>query len=156
MTKYSPVLKAFSLLGPEEILELSEVMGKVPVGKKVAVDILVFFEEDEVPVMKKPKKEAKVLPFTKPKLEPLEAVSPAPKEGDPQENSELPSLVTGEMALFQRELGKEGDEALSRIDAKKGYSRITNVYLVKSKDLSGKEKIRFADTNGVLINKKQA
>ena len=37
-----------------------------------------------------------------------------------------------------------------------GYRKATEIYMVKTKDQEGKQKIRFASTHGVLVNKKQA
>ena len=42
------------------------------------------------------------------------------------------------------------------MDAFKGYRKSTEMYVVKTPTHEGKDKIRFASTNGVLVNKKQA
>ena len=41
-------------------------------------------------------------------------------------------------------------------DAFKGYEKSTEMYVVKTTTHDGKDKLRFAATDGVLINKKQA
>ena len=41
-------------------------------------------------------------------------------------------------------------------EAARGYARATEMYVVKTSKIEGSDSIRFASTNGVLVDKKQA
>lgn len=74
----------------------------------------------------------------------------------PSEQEEPNEFYSSEMLLYQREMTKERESKEARREAANGYERATDIYIVKSKDLEGKTQIKFASTNGVLVNKKQA
>lgn len=154
MTKASHILKAFSIIGPEEILKLSESVATGH-GKMVSGDsFLVWGEEQEPELKTEALKEADIIPFPQNKklFEPL--VEPVPET--PTEEATVPAFLSGELALMQRELARESEEAITRMSAKSGYKSATNLFVIKTKDLEGKSKIKFASTNGVLVDKKQA
>ena len=157
MTKASHILKAFSIIGPEEILKLSESVATGH-GKMVSGDSFLVWGEEQEPEASTPEpdqsKDAEVIPFPKNKKHFEALVETAPEA--PVDEKPIPSFVGGELALMQRELAKESEEAISRMTAKSGYKAATNLFVIKSKDLEGKSKIRFAATNGVLVDKKQA
>ena len=150
MTKTPFVFHALSLLGLEEILKLSEVVqAKKTFMKKAAGEELISWEEPEVPIVQKiSPPEARVLPFPK-KFEkvPLEEIPEDPTQ---------PHIETSELVLWQRELTKEADVSIQKLDAFKGYKKSTEMYVVKTAGLDGKDKIRFASTDGILVDKKQA
>jgi hypothetical protein len=64
--------------------------------------------------------------------------------------------MSSEVILIQREISRETTNEVHKTAAKSSYSKASEMYVVKSQSLDGKENIRFASTNGVLINKKQA
>lgn len=150
MTKTPFVFHALSLLGLEEILKLAEVHQTKKVAlKKAAGGELISWDE---PVAAPPKKvqpeEAKVLIFPKtPQIEEEKSEIP---------DSEKPHLVTSDVLLWQREMTKDSDSSIQKLDAFKGYKRSTEMYVVKSSTIDGKDKIRFASTEGILVDKKQA
>lgn len=168
MGESSYVLKSLRILGLEEILKLSQALQakQVPLKKAAGEDLVVW---DGPPQKQKKNQEeapAKILEFPKkrsfeetgPEKEaPVTAADLKPtEEYVPHEQKEVPHFVSSEMLLWQRELSKEVETSTHKKDAMKGYQRATEMYVVKSQDHEGKEKIRFASTNGVLVNKKQA
>jgi len=58
--------------------------------------------------------------------------------------------------LWNREQNKDSNSPVLKKEAAKEYARSTEMYVVKTATVEGKEKIRFAHTNGVLVDKKQA
>jgi len=64
--------------------------------------------------------------------------------------------MTADVLLWQRELAKHTDESIQKKKAFKGYKKSTEMYSVKTSTPEGKDKIRFASINGVLVDKKQA
>lgn len=154
--KPSPyVLRALCILGPEEILKLAHILHREEVSfKKASGDDFVFWKEGKAPAKQqesKPKSEAKILHFsrTTPQIEEKEEVL---EESSTQDGS---SIMSSEVVLMQREISRESSSGAQKSSAKTGYQKATEMYVVKS-NIDGKEKIRFASTNGVLINKKQA
>lgn len=105
--------------------------------------------QEEKPVAK-PQPEAKVLPFKKTQQEPL--IQP-PAE-PPKEEESL--IMSSDFMLWQREMAKSSEGQSHKKEAVQGYKQATDMYIVKTPTVDGKEKIRFASTNGVLVNKKQA
>lgn len=167
MSKSSYVLQALNILGLEEILKLSEVLHakQVPLKKAAGEELIVWNTPAEAPAKPVKKEEGKVLAFPKraitdyPELEEdLQEQSAAkePREKLTENLSGNEQLMPSDIILWQRELMKDSDEAIQKLDAMKGYQKSTQMYVVKSHLADGKEKIRFASTNGVLINKKQA
>lgn len=160
MTK-SFVLKAMRIFGLEEMLKLAESVRAQPVPlKKAAGEELIVWNDapDKEPRTKnqKPHKD-NILPFKRP--EQLEDQwAPAAEAAETKPNSEETSsnFSSTEFLLWQRELSKDSGAPLVKKEAVKGYSKATEMYVVKTPLADGKEKIRFASTNGVLVNKKQA
>ena len=150
MTKTPFVFHALGLLGLEEILNLSEVHQTKKVAfKKAAGGELISWDEPPVATPKKVHQdEAKILIF--------------PKGPQVQEEkreiavSDKQHLETSELVLWQREMTKESDSSIQKLEAFKGYKRSTEMYVVKSSTIDGKDKIRFASTEGILVDKKQA
>ncbi len=154
--KPSPyVLRALCILGPEEILKLAHVLNREEVSfKRASGDDVVVWKQEKVSAKKQesqPRTEAKVLQFNRP--------SPAIEDKANKQEDETDSesqIMSSEVILIQREIARETSAEGHKASAKSGYSRANEMYVVKSHSLDGKEKIRFASTNGVLINKKQA
>lgn len=100
-----------------------------------------------------------ILPFQKSLRNP---VSPLPQKSEPKEESapgeeaDIPHLVSADFILWQRELSRDPNGGMQTKEAVKGYSKATEMYVVKTPSADGKDKIRFASTQGVLVNKKQA
>ena len=158
------VLYALRILGLEEMLKLSEVLHvkQVPLKKAAGEELIVW--SDEAPQKhihadkKEEQEEAKVLPFKRNQSEfqPLGEAPPANSEGKSDDGEPTPGLFPSELVLWQRELTKDSSAPLNKQEAQKGYRKSNEMYVVKSTDLDGKEKIRFASTKGILVNKKQA
>lgn len=149
------VLRALKILGLEEMLKLSQVLHvkQVPLKKAAGEDLIVW---DDAPTIapKKPEVEAKVLSFPKKTIQDL---APMPEENpEIDDDKEKPNFLTSDMVLWQREIAKNSGENVHKLDAFKGYKKSTEMYVVKTPTPEGKDKIRFASTNGVLVNKKQA
>lgn len=152
MAKRSFVFQALSLLGPEEILNLTRVLlqSKVVFKKAAGAESVLI---PNVPVdSTDPKPEAKVLSFPLPK-EPLKDPPPENKKVDDQSGR---GLGGSDLLLWQNDAKKDSGGALKRREALKKYQKTTQTFAVKSEDPDGKTKLRFADTNGVLVDKKQA
>lgn len=139
------------------MLKLSEVLHvkQVPLKKAAGGELIVWDDADQKPAPKKSqeKEDAKVLAFPKKtinELIPMQDEAPKEDEGGPS------SLLTSDVILWQRELTKQSGETSHKMDAFKGYKKSTEMYVVKTPTNEGKDKIRFASTNGVLVNKKQA
>lgn len=154
------VLRALRVFGLEEMLNLAEARRvKTSLMKRAAGEELVVWDDVPETTTKVkvaiPETSDNVLPFQKKTVikdvEPLP--DPAMKESS---EGETTTLLSSEFILWQRELTKDSGAPLSKKDAVKGYSKATEMYVVKTPDVEGKEKIRFASTNGVLVNKKQA
>ncbi len=154
--KPSPyVLRALCILGPEEILKLAHILHREEVSfKKVSGDDFVFWKDGKATPKKqemKPKTEAKILHFSRPAPELEEKIVTS----DESTGDEKSQILSSEVILMQREISRESASGSHKASAKTGYQKATEMYVVKS-NVDGKEKIRFASTNGVLINKKQA
>jgi hypothetical protein len=156
------VLQALNILGPDEILKLSEVLHAKQINtKKAAGEELLVWEhettEDQSPSRGHANdQESKVLDFpVKKTIRDLDYFKET-TETKPVEEAPAPGIMTSDLLFWQRELAKHTGEGMRKADAFKGYSKSTEMYVVKSPLNEGKEKIRFAATNGVLVNKKQA
>lgn len=161
------VLKALRIFGLEEMLKLAESVRVKSVAPKKAAggEFIIWDDASEVPAAKgktpRPD-EDNVLPFKKnpsPDLGPGERPEPhLPSQNVAgKEMEELPAEFSStDFLLWQRELSKDSGAPLAKKEAVKGYSKSTEMYIVKTPLEDGKEKIRFASTNGVLVNKKQA
>ncbi len=156
MAKTSYVLQALKILGLEEMLKLSDVLHVKQVRlKKAAGGELIVWDDADLNVQPRnaPREEAKVLAFPKKTISQL---LPLQDEAPPKEEESTPNLFTSDVVLWQRELSKLSGETSHKMDAFKGYKKSTEMYVVKTPTNEGKDKIRFASTNGVLVNKKQA
>lgn len=158
LAKTSYVLQALKILGLEEMLKLSEVLHvkQVPLKKAAGGELIVWDDADQkAPTRKSQEREdAKILAFPKKSINEL---IPMQEEAGPKDDEGGPSnLLASDIVLWQRELTKQSGETSHKMDAFKGYKKSTEMYVVKTPTLEGKDKIRFASTNGVLVNKKQA
>lgn len=157
----SYVLQALKIFGFEEMLKLSQTgQVKSVLMKKAAGAELIVWDDAPEPEGHKHQDEASkdnVLPFKKqfgPASEVSEPIAdPHLPEFKPSEESA--NFYSSEFMLWQRELSKDNTAPLKK-DAVRGYARSTEMYVVKTPTIEGKEKIRFAETNGILVNKKQA
>lgn len=154
------VLRALRILGLEEMLKLSEVLHEKQVPlKKAAGEELIAWDAAVSP-KKSPKPnrsaEAKILPFIKKKLNELEPLQEEVPEGALNDSEEEADVLSSDLLLWQRGVSRQSEVNVLKQQAVKGYQKASEMYVVKETDLTGKEKIRFAATNGVLINKKQA
>lgn len=155
MSKSSFVLRALNILGLEEVLKLSEVLNvkRVPLKKAAGEELIVWDDAAD----KQPKRsvsepsEARVLEFPKKTIQDMPSL---PEEGKKEE--EGGNIMSSDLLLWQREVTRNTGETIQKLDAFKGYKKSTEMYVVKESSLDGKDKIRFASTNGVLVNKKQA
>lgn len=154
MGKSSFVLRALKILGLEEIQKLSEVLHVRESAHKKAAggELIVWDDAPQVAPVKKETAEAKVLSFPKKTIHDM-AKLPDPETSTPEE---APSMLHSDLVLWQREITRQTDDNVHRLDAFKGYKKSTEMYVVKEASVDGKDKIRFASTNGVLVNKKQA
>lgn len=155
----SYVIKALRILGLEEILKLSKAAFVKPVFMKRAAgeDLIVWGDAPEN--IDKPEGNAGiVLPFKKKQTAPLSFPEPASNNEKPQANlAETPcNIQSSEFILWNREQTKTASSPVLKKEAAKEYAKSTEMYVVKTSTIEGKDKIRFADTNGVLVNKKQA
>lgn len=156
MSKSTFVLRALKILGLEEMLKLSQVLHvkQVPLKKAAGEELIVWDDAPEIAPKKASHEEAKVLSFPKKTIHDL---APMPEESpEKEEDKERPNFLTSDMVLWQREIAKTNGENVHKLDAFKGYKKSTEMYVVKTPTVDGKDKIRFASTNGVLVNKKQA
>jgi len=158
-SKSTFVLRALKILGLDEMLKLSQVLHvkQVPLKKAAGEELIVWDDAPQSTPSTAPKKvetEAKVLSFPKNTIQDL---APLPKENPEQsDDQERANFLTSDMVLWQREIAKSSGENVHKLDAFKGYRKSTEMYVVKTPTPEGKDKIRFASTNGVLVNKKQA
>ena len=157
MAKSTFVLRALKILGLPEILKLSEVLHakQIPLKKAAGEELIVWDDAAEIAPKKYQNEETqgKVLPFPKQKIYDLE---PLPEEHEIEPGDEGKSLLSSDLVLWQREISRNSGDKNHKLEAFRGYRKTTDIYVVKTKENEGKEKIRFASTNGVLINKKQA
>ena len=151
MKNPSYVLQALKILGPEEMSELSQLGHQENHLKKAAgAEFIVRDEADHKTSNKALKQDARVLEF--PKIEPREPSVEHPKN---KEEQPVSHILTADSMLWQRELSKQTGDKVHKLDAFRGYEKSTEMYIVKTPTDDGKDKIRFASTNGVLVNKKQ-
>lgn len=162
MKRRSKVLQAFSIIGPEEILNLSRILLKKTQLKKAAGDDLVFWDdaagpESSLPTPAPSPPPGKVLKFPDTQAA-VSAYQQQIKASPPKaETPEEPSnLTTGEISILHREISREAEASIQRLGAKEGYKKNGSALIVKTKQDNGKEKLHFASTNGVLVDKKSA
>lgn len=156
----SYVLRALRIFGLEEMLKLSQSALVKPVLMKKAAgeDLVVWDDASETAGQIKAQEEnlATVLPFKKNLADftKIQETEIDPSKVTPQEST--PNLHSSEYMLWNREMTKESGVPVLKKDAVKEYARSAEMYVVKTATVEGKEKIRFASTNGVLVDKKQA
>jgi hypothetical protein len=158
----SYVLKALRIFGLEEMLKLSKSALVKPVMMKKAAgeDLIVWSDAPEEETHAKAPEESLgvVLPFKK-QLSDFAKISEPSSEAN---NSKEPPLeasspiYSSEFMLWNKELIKESSVPVLKKEAVKEYARSAEMYVVKTSTVEGKDKIRFASTNGVLVDKKQA
>ena len=159
----SYVLKALKLLSLEEILKLTTaVKMKTGLLKKAAGQELVSWEstpaekaQTEEGPSQNDRVSADILPFTKLRPKENEKEKDSSEKSSADEEGNL-NIVSSEFILWQRELSRDPSGPLQTKQAVKGYTKSTEMYVVKTPSNDGKDKIRFASTQGVLVNKKQA
>lgn len=150
------VLQALKILGPEEILKLTEIGKAQPARLKKVVGIDFDITEKPSKKTKKSEPEGKVIAFPGSRtFRPEPAVEEEKKEVPP-ETGDQSTILTSEDVLAQWERTKQREETVQKEEALTRYSRSNEMYVVKSVSHEGKKQSRFAATNGVLINKKQA
>jgi hypothetical protein len=148
------VLLALQILGLEEILKLSKVLNtkKIPLKKAVGQDLIVWDEDDLSTKKETVQEEAKILLFSPPtEVVPLAPTSPCDTKTQQDESS-----TQSDLYIWHREINKQSSEKAHQKEALQGYKKTTEIYVIKTKDDSGKTQFRYASTEGVLINKKQA
>ena len=154
------VLQALKIFGFEEMLKLSQTgQVKASLMKKAAGAELIVWDDAPEPEADHYKEGPKdnVLPFKKQFGSPAEVSAPIndPHAPEGKASEESKNFNSTDFMLWQREISRETAAPLKK-DAVKGYARSTEMYVVKTPTIEGKEKIRFAETNGILVNKKQA
>lgn len=150
------VLRALKILGLEEMLKLSEVLQvkQVALKKAAGAEHIVWDDAAEEQPRPSQEKQAKILTFPKKSITDFNKLTE--KATDLPSDEASHTLLSTDMVLWQRGLARNAEETIHKLGAFQGYKKATEIYVVKSNDLEGKEKIRFASTNGVLVNKKQA
>lgn len=159
VAKTSFILRALGLLGLEEILNLSEVASeqKIPLKKAAGEDLLAWSgPASKKKLRQEPEEEARILSFPKKSAHDFGELEDPNRPQPAKDDGEKPSLVSSDMLLWQREISKETGGAIKRVDAVSGYQKSTQMYVIKTESPEGKQRIRFASTDGVLVNKKQS
>jgi hypothetical protein len=155
------VLQALTLLGFEEMLKLSEIVQgqRLPLKKAAGEELIVW---EETPGLtstagSQDAGSAKVLPFpSKDGFAPPFPFTPAEEDLSEEDLTQV-KVYPSDLLLWQRELSKEASTQVQKLDAFKGYQKLTQIFVVKNQQgQESKEKSRIASTNGILINKKQA
>ena len=162
----SYVLKALKILRLEEILKLTTAIHtKSGLLKKAAGQELISWDDassseeaNQQPntIQNSQQKSADVLPFIRPAESPTPKTAESPQITLESDHDQNLAVISSDFMLWQRELSKDVNTPLQNKQAVKGYAKSTEMYEVKTITPEGKDKIRFASTQGVLINKKQA
>ncbi|HXH32047.1 MAG TPA: hypothetical protein VNJ01_14660 [Bacteriovoracaceae bacterium] len=152
MSKPSYVLQALKILGPEEIPKFAgtEKLRK-PHLKKVSGLDFSEFEDTEFDIKPPAIIEAKVLAFPT-----LKQPTEKSLQEEPTADHPTPDHLSTEEVLLHRSSHGPGGHNVYKLDAFGKYAKSNEMYVVKSESEVGKKHTRFAATNGVLINKKQA
>ena len=150
------VLKALKIFGLEEMLKLSQtgLSKQVSLKRAAGEDLIVWNDAVDSEPTPSQHNETKdnVLPFKKQSFEPIPDPNLAPSEA----SDSASTIQTTDFMLWNRELTKDSGAAGLKKGATKEYAKTTQMYIVKTSTIDGKEKIRFASTHGVLVNKNQA
>lgn len=152
------VIRALKIFSLDEMLKLAEIVKVKSPQMKMAAGAELIVWSDEPDLMEETANPPvdNVLPFKQQNISqdiPEPIPDPHAKPGVPIDEGS--TFYSSEFLLWQRELTKDSS-APTKKEAAKGYSRAIEMYVVKTPTIEGKEKIRFASTNGVLVNKKQA
>ena len=153
MSKRSFVLRALNILGLEEMIKLSDVLlvQHTALKKAAGEELIVWDSAPITPHTARPQEEgAKVINFPNRTILEPQATEEIKGEADKTE------IIGTDLMLWQREISRTSGKSVQKVDAFKGYKKSTEMYVVKEASTDGKDKIRFASTNGVLVNKKQA
>lgn len=160
MSKPPFVLQALKVVGWEDIQRMTAVTHIQTPLKKAAGEELIFWEDTPVEQVSKAPQggEGKVIPFTQraafKESESLKSLTEPPPPPPKEEHD--PNVVSADTVIWQREMAKRSEKSLHKNEAMKGYKKSAEMYVVKTQDEEGKEKIKFASTRGILVNKKQA
>jgi hypothetical protein len=160
----SYVLKALRIFGLEEMLKLSKSALVKPVMLKKAAgeDLIVWSDASEEETQTQAKAPEETLGVVLPFKKQLSDFAKITETGVETKNSKEPPLeasspiYSSEFILWNKELNKETSVPASKKEAAREYARSAEMYVVKTSTVEGKDKIRFASTNGVLVDKKQA
>lgn len=149
------VLSALGILGPDEILKLSAITHHTQVAFKMAAgeELVSWVKDEQLPAQPQQKLDARIIPFPKKSFMPEALV---PEKAEEVDEDDAPKILSSDVVLLQRELTREIDENAHKLNASSGYKKATEMYVIKGDPAAGKERIRFASTNGVLVNKKMA
>ena len=151
------MLKALKILGLEEMLKLAEILNSkaVPLKRAAGEDLVVWSEPEPQNPKKDSRPDAKVLSFKTTRAADLEEAQFDESKSEVK-NENQNHFVSAEMMMWQKELTKDSELNLHKREAVNGYKKSADMYVVKTTEVDGKEKIRIASTRGVLIDKKQA
>lgn len=156
----SYVMKALRIFSFEEMLNLSQSALVRPIQlKKAAGEDLVFWSDASDEEVSEKEKEAEmpdnVLSFKKDFRPIEEEITSDQKQPQKKSDEQVSHIISTDFVLLNREMAKESASSVKK-EAARGYARATEMYVVKSANIEGSESIRFASTNGVLVDKKQA
>jgi hypothetical protein len=157
--KKSNILEALSLYDQDKILDLCKVLleKKIPFKKAAGEDVLFSSTNNleraslginKTEVKKKSQVEERHLILVKDQAD-------LGQKKKKKENVEEDFRLNSELLMWQREASKEIDGVLKKSEAVKGYKQLNQLYVVKEESEDGKNKLKFASTHGVLIDKKQ-
>lgn len=156
MAKTSLVLRALGILGLDEIQKLSEAQSEhIQLKRAAGEDLLAWDEPVSRKSVRRELPEGKILEFPKKFISNFSELDD-PNKPEPAQDENDSNFMSSDLLLWQREVGKETGGALKKVDAFKGYQKSTQMYVVKTESPEGKSKIRFASTDGILVNKKQS
>ncbi len=125
---------------------------KVPLKRAAGEDLVIM--SDDAPTRKPTKiQEDNLLAFSTPAKS---GVQKDQSQQDSQLNQGESPFIESDLHLWQRETSKDNGGSIKKTEAFKGYKQSTQLYVVKQESNDGKNKLKFASTNGVLVDKKQA
>lgn len=152
------VIKALKIFTMDQMFQLAshgEVQKVVATKKVSGGDEFVVWSDGPPPVHEeerpKPREvEAKVIPF------PGRNFIQEPKQEESEQPEDESHFYHSDFIINQMQVTRDIGEDLLKREAFKGYKKSTEMYIVKESTIDGKDKIRFASTSGVLVNKKLA
>lgn len=152
MKRKSFVLEALSIFDLEKVQDLCAVLLEKKVPLKKASGEEIFFRNEVSQVKKSNNQDnsgsnsSNILFFKNERSE---------KENS-KKKEDLTKVSDSENLIWQRESSKGVGENLKKSEAISGYKQSNQLYVVKQESEDGKNKLRFASTYGVLVDKKQA